>query len=147
MAYEDSSYFHEGTFKLYITSLSVSITVNALVTGMIVFRILKAMEFWGVKPTSVQRTVGSSTGGTKFRHIIFVIIESAMALFAIQLVRVVLSSIPVPPVQVPFIKGVQIIVIFINQMLIVIILKSVHIYIFCFADSDNVYLSRALHQQ
>ena len=63
--------------------------VNALMTGMIVFRILKAT---GVEPTSVERTLGS-TEGNKFRHIIFIIIESGMALFAIQLVRIVLAVI------------------------------------------------------
>jgi TRAP-type mannitol/chloroaromatic compound transport system permease small subunit len=66
--------------------------VNALMTGLIVFKILKVfLEF---KPTSVERTLGSlsSTGGSKLRHIIFIIIESGMALFAIQLVRVVLTS-------------------------------------------------------
>jgi hypothetical protein len=65
--------------------------VNALMTGLIVFKILKVfLEF---KPTSVERTLGSlsSTGGSKLRHIIFIIIESGMALFAVQLVRVVLN--------------------------------------------------------
>ena len=68
-------------------------TVNALVTGLIVFKILKV--FLEVKVTSVEQTLGSlsSTGGTKLRHIIFIIIESGMALFAIQLVRVVITSI------------------------------------------------------
>ena len=40
--------------------------------------------------TSIERTLGI-TGGTTLRHIMFVIIESGMALFAIQLVRVLLS--------------------------------------------------------
>ena len=68
-------------------------TVNALVTGLIVFKILKV--FLEVKVTSVEQTLGSlsSTGGTKLRHIIFIIIESGMALFAILLVRVVITSI------------------------------------------------------
>jgi len=59
---------------------------------LIVFKILKV--FLEYKPTSVERTLGSlsSTGGSKLRHIIFIIIESGMALFAIQLVRVVLTS-------------------------------------------------------
>ena len=67
--------------------------VNTLVTGLIVFKILKV--FLGVKVTSIERQLGSmssTAGGTKLRHIIFVIIESGMALFAIQLVRVVLTS-------------------------------------------------------
>ena len=66
--------------------------VNALVTGLIVSKILKV--FLQVKATSVERTLGSlsSTGGPKLRHIIFIIIESGMALFAVQLVRVVMGS-------------------------------------------------------
>ena len=39
--------------------------------------------------TSIERSLGS-TGGTKFRHIIFVIIESGTTLLVIQLVRTVL---------------------------------------------------------
>ena len=68
--------------------------VNALMTGLIVFKILKVfLEF---KPTSVEQTLGSlnSTGVSKLGHIIFIIIESGMALFAVQLVRVVLTSLP-----------------------------------------------------
>ena len=67
--------------------------VNALVTGLIVFKIFKV--FLEVKATSVERTsLGSviSTGGPKLQRIIFIIIESGMALFAIQLVRVVIAS-------------------------------------------------------
>ena len=66
--------------------------VNALATALIVFKILKV--FLEVKPTSVERTLGllSSTEGPKLQHIIFIIIESGMALFSIQLVRVVISS-------------------------------------------------------
>jgi hypothetical protein len=83
--------------------------VNTLVTGMIVFRILKVRA-------GVERTLGS-TGDTKFRHIMFVIIESGMALFAIQLVRVVLAVIPEPVEQVSYFLGAEDIVIAINEML------------------------------
>ena len=70
--------------------------VNALVTGLIVFNILRV--FLEVKATSIERTLGnlgslSSTGGPKLQHIIFIIVESGMALFAIQLVRVVITSV------------------------------------------------------
>ena len=70
--------------------------VNTLVTGLIVFKIL--MVFLEVKAavspvvSSVERTLGS-TRGTKLRHIIFIIIESGMALFAIQLVRILLLAV------------------------------------------------------
>ena len=98
--------------------------VNTLVTGLIAFRILKV--FLEVKPTSVERSLGSlgSTGDTKLRNVIFIIIESGMALFAIQLVRIVLSYISLPPKAIDF-------VISINQMLNVVI-KSVLFYLFLF---------------
>ena len=130
------------TNVLFITGLAASMTVNTLVTGMMVIRILKGM---GVsRPTSVERTL-ASTRGNKFRHIMFILIESGMALFAIQLVRVVLLFIPVPAEQEPlFIAGADFAIV-INQMLNVIIIRSLHFYFFCFAD--NIYLSRASHQQ
>ena len=127
---------------LFITGLAASMVVNTLVTGMIVFRILKVT---GAMPsTSVERTLGS-TGRNKFRHIMFIVIESGMALFAIQLVRFVLGFISVPVEQEPFFLAGFNIVIAINQMLNVIIIRSLHFYIFCFAD--NIYLARALHQR
>ena len=100
--------------------LAASMAVNALMTSMIVFRILKVT---GVKSTSVERSLGS-TQGNNFRHIMFIIIESGMALFAIQLVRIVLSFISVPVEQDPFLEVAYDIVIFINQMLNVIIIRS-----------------------
>ena len=105
---------------MIITGLAVSMAVNFLVTGMIVFRILKAT---GVNPTSVERTLGS-TEGNKFRHIMFIIIESGMALFAIQLVRIVLQFVSVPVEELPFLEVAQDFVIVINQMLNVIIIRS-----------------------
>ena len=79
--------------------------VNALVTGLMVFKILTVfLEVKQLKPeaTSVERTLGSlsSTGGPKLQRIIFIIIESGMALFAIQLVRVVIISLIELQVQV-----------------------------------------------
>ena len=92
--------------------------VNTLVTGMIVLRIFK-----GAMPsTSVERTLGS-TEGNKFRHIMFIIIESGMALFAIQLVRVVLAVISVPVEQEFSFLAAEDIVVVINQMLNVIIIS------------------------
>jgi hypothetical protein len=73
--------------KLVITSIVMSMTVNALVTGLIVFRIFRV--FWEVtKATSDEKLLGVQAGGKKLLYIIFVIIESGMALFAIQLTRV-----------------------------------------------------------
>ena len=111
-------------FTVILTGLAASMVVNALVTGLIVFKILKV--FLEVKPTSVERTLRSSlrsTGGPKLRHIIFVIIESGMALFAIQLVRVVITSmIELQAVQTPLNLLLALdIVIVIHEMLNVII--------------------------
>ena len=111
----DASYWPNTVF---ITGLAASMAVNALMTGMIVFRILKATR---VTPTSIERTLGS-TEGNKFRHIMFIIIESGMALFAIQLVRIVLDFIPVSVEELPFLEVAQDFVISINQMLNVIII-------------------------
>ena len=77
-----------------VIGFAASMAVNALVTGLIVFKILKV--YLEVNPVLVELTL-DSTGGAKFRHIIFVIIESGMALFAIQLIRLVLWILPVGP--------------------------------------------------
>ena len=119
--------------------------VNAMVTGLIVFKILRV--FFEVKAASVERTLGSlsSTGGTKLQHIVFIIIESGMALFAIQLLRLLLSIQYVVPVQTH--SSIQIalqLVMGIHEMFNVII-RSVHFYFFC--STDNIYLARASHQQ
>jgi len=76
-------------YPLTITSLVASMAVNTLVTGLIVFRILKVSLEVKAASTSVERTLGS-TGGTNLRHVIFIIIESGMALFAIQLASIIL---------------------------------------------------------
>ena len=104
-----------------ITGLVASMAVNALVTGLIVFQILKL--FLEVKPIFVELTL-FSTGCTKLRHIIFVIIESGMALFAIQLIRIVFSIVEESS-HLPVYGIILEYVIVIHQMLNVII-KSVH---------------------
>ena len=116
--------------------------VNSLVTGLIVFRIFKV--FLEVRAaTSVDRSFGS-TGGTKIRHIIFVMIESGMTLLVIQLVRMVLWT--VQPSQIvtpgPVYFAFEYLII-IGQMFNVTI-RSVHFY---FCITEIFYLARASHQQ
>ena len=119
-----------------LTGLVASMVVNALVTGLIVFKILMVFKSLGVNlkgtmpVTSVQpeRTLGSTTGGTKLRHIIFVIIESGMALLTIQLIRLVFFILPKEWTLV----GDNYVIV-INEMFNVII-RSVHFYFFCFTD-------------
>ena len=129
-----------------LAALASSMAVNTLVTGLIVFKILKV--FLEVKANSVEPTLGSlssNAGDTKLRHIIFIIIESGMALFAIQLVRVVLTSMPAVQTDESSVYSALQIVISIHEMVNVII-RSVHFYFF-FGFSDNIYLARVSHQQ
>ena len=79
---------------LSLTSLIVSMIVNALATGLIVFRIFKVFCQAKNNTTSDEQSLGF-TGGRKLRSVIFVIIESGMALLVIQLTRVVLVIIDV----------------------------------------------------
>ena len=124
-----------------LTSLVLSIFVNALVSGLIVFRIVKV--FLEVKRTSVERTLGS-TGDAALRHVLFVIIESGMALLVIQLVRVIIGNWPVQfgTAEYNIITAAYNLVTGINQMFNVI-KSSVHFY---FLFTDNIYLVRVLHQ-
>jgi hypothetical protein len=131
---------------MVLTGLATSMAVNALMTGLIVFKILKVfLEF---KPTSVELSLGSlsSARGSKLRNIIFIIIESGMALFAVQLVRIVLTSLvgdTVYTVLTGPLVGIKLFI-GIHQILNVII-RSFHFYFFCF--TDDIYLARASRQQ
>ena len=73
-----------------MAALGISLTVNAAVTASIVLRILKVYK--EVKPTFEHRTLGNSgPAEAKLQCIILLIIESGMAMFTIQLIRVVLT--------------------------------------------------------
>ena len=74
---------------LTLASLIVSMTVNALATGLIVFRILKVFHEVKDITTSDKKSL-DFTGGRKLCSVIFIIIESCMALLVIQVARVVL---------------------------------------------------------
>ena len=77
--------------RLVLTGLITSMTVNALVTGLIVFKIFKVFQKVKSVSTLEDKSWGI-TGGNKLRAVTFIIIESGMALFAIQLARVVVSA-------------------------------------------------------
>ena len=101
--------------------------VNALMTGMIVFRIFNVTR--AMPSTSVEQTLGS-TGGSKFRHIMFIIIESGMALLVIQVVRFALGFIPETAAQwIAFLTANEFVTA-INQVLNVIIIRSVFFFLF-----------------
>ena len=74
---------------LFLTGLTLSMTVNALVTGLIVFRIFKV--FREVKTSTADDKILGVTGGSTLRRVIFILIESGAALFSIQLARLVVT--------------------------------------------------------
>jgi hypothetical protein len=76
---------------LVISSLAMSMIVNALVMCLIVFRIFKVFREVKVTTTLDEKTLGI-TGGRKLWSVMFVIIESGMVLFSIQLARIVVST-------------------------------------------------------
>ena len=119
-----------------LTSFVLSMAVNTLMTGLIVFKILKVFLEVKATMTSVEQTLGS-TGGTKLRHVIFVIIESGMVLFAIQLFRVMILTLDG--------GGLLNLIAVVTHQMFIVIIRSVHSYFFCF--TDNIYLARASHQQ
>ena len=67
--------------RLLATSLAMSLTVNALVTGLIVFKIVKLFR--------EVNSAGITQSRSTLQRVIGIIIESGMALFAIQLARLV----------------------------------------------------------
>ena len=80
-------YTADWSYTLAVAGLALSMTVNALVTGLIVFRVFKV--FQEVKTSTADNEMLGVTGGSTLRRVIFIIIESGMALFSIQLARLV----------------------------------------------------------
>jgi len=87
---QDQLYTTDWDYILNVTGVALSMTVNALVTGLIVFRILKV--FRQVKTSTPNDQSLRATGGSRLlRRVIFVLIESGLALFLVQLARLVAS--------------------------------------------------------
>ena len=74
------------------TSLVMSMTLNALVTSLIAFRIFKAVKGNTTFYENLKSLGVAGGRHLEFRYIMFVIIESGMALFSIQLARVVSTA-------------------------------------------------------
>ena len=77
-----------------LTGLTLSMIVNALVTGLIVFRIFKV--FRALKTSAADDRILGVTGGSTLQRVIFIIIESGVALFSIQLARLVATAPDIP---------------------------------------------------
>jgi len=107
---------------IFLSSLGISLTVNAVVTGLIVFKILKVYR--SVRPTPVKdQTLDVAGAGAKLRSIMFIIIESGVAMFIIQFIPVILTILKMDAMYLIF---------DINQQFLVII-RSV-IYAFRFTE-------------
>ena len=74
-------------YILTLITVTMSLAVNALVTGLIVFKIFKV--YCESKPSYDQSF--SASGGSKLRLVIFILIESWMPLFCIQVARLVVT--------------------------------------------------------
>ena len=124
--------------SLGLTSLVTSMTVNALVTGLIVFKIFKIFREVNSVTTLEDKSLGI-THGNKLRSVTFIIIESGMALFAIQLARVVISTTAVSALEskVSATHYAFELIVSIHEMVNVIIHS--HPY---FTFTDNVHLTR-----
>lgn len=115
------------------TALAMSMVVNALVTGLIVFRIFKV--FREVKATSDKQVLGT-TCGSRLRFVIFVLIESGMALFSIQLIRVVVCNMTT---IVPSVHDTYNLIVRAHEMFNVIIRSSISAFYFAdYVDLDRV---------
>jgi hypothetical protein len=79
-------------FDVITTSLTMSMTLNALVTSLIAFKIFKTVK-GNTSFYENLRSLGVAGGRQReFRYIMFVIIESGMILFSIQFARVVCTA-------------------------------------------------------
>ena len=117
----------QGEWKLTLTALAATMAVNTLVTGLIVFKILKAFKFLEVKQT--LSSFSSAPGRPNYQHIAFILIESGMALFAAHLARILITILPVAGVN-PSMGDIRLtfaLIVSFHQMLNVII-SSVHFH-------------------
>ena len=108
--------------------------VNALVTGLIVYRIFKVFQEVQQSSTSAEKSLGIIRG-RKYRSIIFVIIESGMALFAIQLLRVIFTITAVFYDSIPIIVASAFIIVIQQMLNVIITLVIINLY---FADNEDL---------
>ena len=121
---------------LVLTSLIASMTVNALVTGLIVFKISKVCREAKDITTSDEKSLGF-TGGRKLRSVIFIIIESGMALLVIQMARVVLVIILISSTNVQLAWGAAYNFVGVIHEMLNVIISSI-IATLCFIDDMDL---------
>ena len=79
----------DGGWILIATSLGMTLVVNVIVTGLILFRIIKVLL--EVEPIWYKK-LDAMSGGRKIRSFVWVFIESAVVLFIVQAVLVVSTA-------------------------------------------------------
>ena len=80
--------------------------MNAAVTTLIVLRILQVYR--EVKSAFEDQALGSIAGvGVKLRSLIFIIIESGMLMFTVQLIRVILDVLQIDFNSITFITAIN----------------------------------------
>ena len=101
MAGSASVFVKQGIFKvnswgnaLIVTSIALSMIVNALVTFLIVVKIFKVFREVNLVRNAVDEEILGVTGGRKLQSIIFILIESGMVLFSVQFARMVVTMVP-----------------------------------------------------
>ena len=112
-----------------LTGLTLSMVVNALVTSLIIFRILKM--FRAVRSTSNEQILGA-THRSALQPVIFMLIESGMLLFSIQLIRLVFGTLLTRSLDSSATKAYPTIAV-IHQMFTV---STSHFYLY-FSDNDE----------
>ena len=121
---------------LTLASLVASMIVNALATGLIVFRIFKVFREVKDITSSDEKSLGI-TRGRKLRSVIFIMIESGMALLVIQVARVVLAIIDISSTNVNLAwEAAYNLIISIHEILNVI--TSPVMAIHCFTDNMDL---------
>lgn len=103
----------------------MSIMVNALVTGLIVFKIFKV--FRDVNATTSEDL---TDGNTTFMSVIIILIESGIALFSIQLTRLVVATMSTSGSDSPTIYDLLEVTGVLHQMLNVIIKTESLFFVF-----------------
>ena len=89
MIVQGQIYVAEWINTVEATGLALSMTVNALVTGLIVFRVFKV--FQEVKSSIADEQILEVTSGSTLQRVMFIIIESGTVFFSIQLARLVVT--------------------------------------------------------
>ncbi|KAF8803982.1 hypothetical protein BYT27DRAFT_7259438 [Phlegmacium glaucopus] len=80
-------------YWMFVAGVAMSITVNALVTGLIIFKIFIVYREIKSISASDDQTLGV-TVGSKTRTVILILFESGMVLFSIQLARILSTVLP-----------------------------------------------------